>query len=239
MGETSRLSPALPALRNMFCKSCGTPNTDTATACRVCGESLTRKPNWMQWLTALRKGATKGTRWLVLVACVLSGAVGFAIYYYRATQEFEITGELLYKNENDVRPVAGAYVQVFEDARKARAQNGKYLLLLERQLYLSFSPESYSPTHDAELTPLALNPLSKIRTDWFDWESERLSNCMYAERLFREELKNSLPVATTSTNRSGHFWLKLRRGRYIITTMNGVPSYRHLGSEPSGLFLLR
>lgn len=217
----------------MFCTSCGTPNEDGATACRVCGEALVRQSSW-KWLTSFRKWAKKTATWIVLAVFAFSVSLGFAIYFYRASQEFEVTGDLLYNNEGDVRPVAGASIQVFEDTRRKPSPNSKYFLLLHRQLYLQLSPRFYDSAHDAELAPLERDQVGVIlprlsKLDWPQWESQRVGNCGFAQHFFEEDEGGpEAIVATTSTNMSGHFWLKLKRGKYFITGRSEVPSFFRL-----------
>ena len=101
----------------MFCSSCGSANADSATTCRVCGESLTQRSD-KTVDTATKSLRVGKARWIGLSVITLLAAtgLGFAVYYYRASQEFEITGELLYKqppyagSDTKVSPVAGARV---------------------------------------------------------------------------------------------------------------------------------
>lgn len=220
----------------MFCSSCGTPNEDGATACRVCGESLVRPPHWKKWIAAVGTWTRKKATWLLVGECALLAAVGLAIYFYRASQEFEITGELLYKNENRmVRPVGGARIEVFENKKRGSSRPSKYLLLLKRQFYLNLPPEYYDPKADAQLAPLQgvlFPPLSKVQLDWSYWESQRVGNCGSAQRFFEEDQGGpSVIVTTTYTNTGGLFWLKLKRGKYFITAQGDVPSFFRLKDD--------
>jgi hypothetical protein len=173
-------------------------------------------------------------RRLLLAALAGFAVVGFAMYYYRATQEFEITGELLYKNEEgdvpDVRPVAGARIEVLEDKGKGFSPNNRYGLLLMRRSELEIGPEDYDSKVDTMLSPLKLAPLSRMNWGW--WEGERLRNCEWASQLFKESQQTPAVYATTSTNVSGHFWLKLKRGKYFITSESQVPSFWRLEDDP-------
>lgn len=203
----------------MFCSSCGTANAETETVCLACGASLPRKPHWMKW-------------WLLLAVFTAFAAVVFAIYNYRSTQEFEITGELLYKNEQsdvpDVRPVAGARIEVFE-AKGTRSDWRKYQLLLWRQGRLRMG--RYHTGDDTTFAALDFVPLSKIDS-WSWWEIERLKSCRWAGQVFRGALRSEIPIMTTYTNMSGHFWLKLRRGKYFVTADAEVPSFFRLENDP-------
>ncbi len=213
----------------MFCSSCGTPNEDGATSCRICREPLTQQSLTKTAETTSNRGIDKA-RWLwLLVIVALLATTGLVVLYYRASQEFEVTGEVLYKNETRVRPVAGARVRVYEDKGKTFAQNNRYSLVLERQFYLSMSPKS-DPKRDIELAPLNLAPLSEM--DWTWWEIERLHNCSWAGRVFKEALQPPAVVATTSTDMSGRFWLKLRRGKYSITAEGEVPAFWRIEDDP-------
>jgi hypothetical protein len=171
--------------------------------------------------------------WLLLAAFSGFAAAGFAMYYYRATQEFEITGELLYKNEEgdlpDVRPVAGARIEVFEDKGKGLLSS-RYSLLLMRRTELEIGPGVDDSKVDIMLSPLKLAPLSRMNWGW--WEGERLRNCGWASQLFKESQQTPAVYATTNTNVSGHFWLKLKRGKYFITAESQVPSFWRLEDDP-------
>jgi hypothetical protein len=162
------------------------------------------------------------------VVAVLA-TTGFAAYYDRTSQEFEVTGEVLYKNETRVRPVAGARVQVYEDEGKPFPRNNRFSMVIEREIYLWMSPKS-DPKRDIELAPLNLAPLSEM--DWAWWEIERLHNCSWAGRVFNEALQSPAVVATTSTDMSGRFWLKLRRGKYFITAEGEVPTFWRIEDDP-------
>ncbi|HTQ61132.1 MAG TPA: zinc ribbon domain-containing protein [Candidatus Solibacter sp.] len=217
----------------MFCSACGTANTDTAKACRVCGEPLAREDHWKKWVTAVRKWADKRAKLLLLVLWVLFASAVPAIHFYGASQEFEITGELLYKLEEadtpDVRPVAGARIEVFEDKGKGFL-NSRYSLLLVRRSELEMGPGVYDSKVDIMLSPLKLAPLSRMNWGW--WEGERLRNCGWASQLFKESQQTPAVYATTNTNVSGHFWLKLKRGKYFITAESQVPSFWRLEDDP-------
>ncbi len=214
----------------MFCGSCGTANADGTTTCRVCGESLIQKHS----TSGLRQWAAKNARWLWIPVMGLLAATGIGVYYYRASQEFEITGELLYKNARRVNPVRGARVSVYEDKEKSflllRGLPSKYKLLRDRQFYLQLGPATYDPKHDFELAPLGLAALSRMNWTW--WEVERLHNCSWAEAKFAEALQVPRLLANTSTDMSGHFWLKLRRGRYLVTAESEVPSFMRIENDP-------
>jgi hypothetical protein len=190
------------------------PSKTTETTPRNWG---TEKAPWLRLL------------WLPVIA-VLLAVTGFAVHYYRATQEFDVTGEVLYKNETKVRPVEGTRVLVYEDKGKPFPRNNRYSLLMEREVYLWMSPEIRDPTKDIDLVPLNLAPLTKM--DWTWWEIERLHNCSWAGRLFKEALQSPAVVATTSTDMSGRFWLKLRRGKYFITAEGEVPTFWRIEDDP-------
>ncbi len=216
----------------MFCSSCGTPNEEGATSCRICREPLTQQSPSKTTGTTPRNWGIGKARWLWLpVIAALLAATGFAVHYYRASQEFEVTGQLLYKSESHVRTVGGARIQVYEDKGKSFPPKNRYSLLLMRQFELNImGPESYDSKWDAELAPLNLEPLAKM--DWTWWESQRLRNCMWAGQVFTESLRHRAVVATTSTDLNGRFWLRLRRGKYFITAENEVPNYWRSGHNP-------
>ena len=224
----------------MFCSSCGTANADGAATCRICGEPLSLRPRG-----GLGDWAIKNAKWLWMPVVGLLAGIGVSLYYLRAGQEFEVTGELLYKNERKVSPVRGAQVRVYEDRgksllfdSKAQSSQGRqlprlsqYWLLQDREFELRLSsPATYDSKHDAELAPLGLAALSKM--DWTWWEIERLHNCSWAERKFTESLQGPFLVASTSTDMSGHFWLKLRKGRYYVTAESEVPSFWRIENDP-------
>ncbi len=103
-------------------------------------------------------------------------------------------------------------------------------------MYLQLSPRSYDSAHDAEFAPLErdrvgimFQRLSKLKLDWPQWEAERVGNCGFAQHFFEEDKGGpEAIVATTSTNMSGHFWLKLKRGKFFITGQSEVPSFFRL-----------
>ena len=206
----------------MFCSSCGTPNEDNATSCRVCREQLIQNLPLKQ--TVPHPNALLLSRtwvWLALVATLALS--GFGFYHHWTTEEFEITGQLLFKNESKVTPIPGAHIRAFRKPRNASLLHSRYSLLTMRQFELLVSrPGMYDKKVDAELAPLNLAPLSVM--DWTWWEVQRLHNCMYAESLFSESLRNPPEVADTSTDTTGHFWLRIQRGEYFITAESEVPS---------------
>jgi hypothetical protein len=217
----------------MFCSACGTPNADDATSCRICGEALAKRgrvennPKIMGKLRSIRWK----TVWVFCALVALLAATGFGLYFYRSTQEFEVTGQLLYKVETHVRPVAGAQIQVFEDKGAGIPLKSRYQLVLDKQFELvMWSPESYDSKKDAEFARLNLPPLSGM--DWTWWEIERLHNCSWAGLLFNEGLEPPQAVATTSTDMNGRFWLRLKRGKYFITAQSDVPSFWRLEHDP-------
>ena len=210
----------------MFCSSCGTPNEDGTASCRMCGESMVQGRTGNKTIAPLRKWLSEKAKWLSLVIVVLLAAGSFAVYYYRASEEFEVTGELLYKNELRARPIIGAQIRVFERRGKGLSPNSRYQLLLSRQSQLRLWPEGYNTQNDVEFAPLGLDPLSKM--DWTWWEGQRLFSCGHSEQLFREGLRYPAVIASTSTDMNGHFWLKLKRGQYFITAESQVPSFWRL-----------
>jgi len=196
----------------MFCSACGTPNVDDATSCRVCGEAFAKQRRANNGVTIVGELQFLNRK-VVLGLCgivALLVAAGFGLYFYRSTQEFNVTGQLLYKSESHMRTVGGARIQVYEDKGKSFPPKNRYSLLLMRQFELNImGPESYDSKWDAELAPLNLEPLAKM--DWTWWESQRLRNCMWAGQVFTESLRRPAVVATTSTDLNGRFWLRLRR----------------------------
>ena len=216
----------------MFCSSCGTANADGATTCRICGELLTQQPSNKSSERLPERWWRANAKWLLLAGVAAFAISGFAAYYYRhrAAQEFEVTGELLYKHENKVRPVAAAYIEVFQD--KGRTSDKKYRLLLWRQTLLRMAdPQRYNPRDDSDFTELDLVPPSEIYS-WSSWEIERLKGCSHAGQLFSEALRSRIPIATAHTDSNGHFCLKLRRGKYFVNANAQVPNFFRLEHDP-------
>ncbi|SRR5258707_1364958 len=215
----------------MFCSACGTANEDEATSCRFCGEALIQKRAENLPKTTSRKWASKRLLWFSLPVAAMLVLGGIAVYYYRANREFEIIGELLYRNEKGVHAIAGATVDVLHEksASISRVANSsganiRYPQLLDRELSLKLNyPGFYDASKDTRFAKLQLAPLSKM--DWTWWEIERLQSCYWGPQLFAEALNSPVSVATTSTDTSGHFWLKLKPGTYIITAESEVPSF--------------
>ncbi len=168
----------------------------------------------------------KNAKWFWASAMVLVAGLGLVLYYHRTSQTFEVTGEVLYKSETQVLPVAGARVEVFEDKVGTISSSSRYRLLLKRQLELKMSPEIRDPKLDVEFAALNLAPLGKM--DWRWWETERLWSCRYASQFFVEGIGYPPLLARTSTDSGGHFWLELKRGRYFITAESEVPSFWRL-----------
>lgn len=146
---------------------------------------------------------------------------GIGIYYYRskmnderANQEFVVTGEILHKNGTKVQPVAGADITVFGPSFEPKSSYWRILpLVLERQLILQDWHPGFAglAEKDARFAVLQLSPLAKMDRIW--WNNEKLINCSFGARRFRE----SFPyVTSTSADMKGDFWIKLKRGSYII-----------------------
>jgi hypothetical protein len=146
---------------------------------------------------------------------------GVGIYYYRAkmnderaNQEFVVTGEILHKNGTKVQPVAGADITIYAHAFE---REGSYLRILplvrERQLILHlWHPGSPGLAEkDARFAVLQLSPLAKMDRIW--WNDESLINCSFGARRFWESFRY---VTSTSADMKGDFWVKLKRGSYII-----------------------
>lgn len=206
----------------MFCSACGTPNEDGAISCRVCREPLVQHTDKTVDSTP-EKWMAKKANWLWPPTVIVLAALGFAVYYNRASQEFDVSGQLLYKNDSHVRPVAGARIQVFEDKGAGIPPDSRYQLFLTRQLELQMFPEIRDPKLDTRFLTLGLSPLGKM--DWGWWETERLWGCRYAAQFFAERVGNQVTQLRTSSDSTGHFWLKLKRGKYFITAESEVPSF--------------
>ncbi len=161
---------------------------------------------------------------IVAVAALILAGVG--IYYYRAkiiedraNQEFVVTGEILHKNGTKVQPVAGADITIFAPSfeREAFERESSYWrilpLLLQRQLILQDWQPGFAglAEEDARFAVLHLSPLTKMDRIW--WNDERLINCSFGARRFRESFRY---VTSTSADMKGDFWVKLKRGSYII-----------------------
>ena len=167
--------------------------------------------------------------WITAIPVV--ALIVFAGYYYRNAQEFEVTGQVLYRNAIGIQPVRGAHVEVYDNRQQPKSVRSRYSLLLLRQFELRLSPEYYTPNRDNELSALRLAPLSKM--SWSQWESERLRNCSWATQVFLENLVSPMRVvATTSTDMDGRFWLKLKRGKYFITVASYVPTFWRVEHDP-------
>lgn len=153
-----------------------------------------------------------------------------AYYYYWSTQQFEVTGQVLFKNALGVQPVRGANVEVYDASVKPHLGVTRYALLLVRQSDLQMDPDSFKNGQGREsekkLIPLNLAPLSAMNWTW--WEVQRLRNCSYAAQVFQETLVNPAIIASTSTDMDGRYWLNLKRGKYFITVDSEVPTFFRL-----------
>jgi len=177
-------------------------------------------------------------RWkIVLVAlgtAALVGVAGFGVYSYRASHEFVVTGEILYKVGTYVHAAAGADLEVYKlplDADFYRTLD----LIRERQSTLNFYRPGSGLTldapsrreHDSKYASLQVSPLANMDGTW--WESDRLQNCS----LGRGKLsRSSQYVGATSTDMGGHFWLKLKRGQYEILASSEVETSADFGGGP-------
>ena len=207
----------------MFCSSCGTPNPDEATKCRVCGEQLFRPVHKSAEPGSPKSPPSKTWLWAMVIAIIVW--IGAAFYTFGPNHKFEVTVELLYNNKTGLHPAAGASVRVYEDKGKEISPKSRYALILLRQAGLKIGHEIYQSIDHADLSPLNLPPLSRMDSLW--WEFERKHNCSWAAKLFNETLQFPKLVASNSTDTNGHFWLKLKRGTYYITAESEVQTYWH------------
>src|SRR5207249_4710589 len=144
-----------------------------------------------------------------IISIPLLAVVGFAAYFYWSTQQFEVTGQVLYRNPIGVGPARGARVEVYNAKQKPHSGATRYSLLLLRQMDLHMSPDNYPrpQNQESQFTPLKLAPLGAMNWTW--WEVERLNSCFYAAQVFRETLQKPEAIATTSTDMDGRYWLNL------------------------------